>query len=418
MNFSLPAELLEATRLTKAGQLTEATAALQRMLGAGLPVNSVGLQARHSPPTKDGMGDGREMAQPWLAAPGNRMFSDGVENPVFRIKDKVLANSLLGFIDQPGPRRFRLPGGLGRRVPGPIPADLPNGAEFLAYTFSNQAGSRPYKLYVPSGYHGQSVPLIVMLHGCTQSPDDFAAGTRMNAAAEEHTCLVAYPGQTSSANMQKCWNWFSAADQQRDVGEPSLIAGITREVMRDYAIDRRRVYIAGFSAGGAAAAIMGDAYPDLYAAIGVHSGLACGAARDMPSAFAAMKGNAGFAPRHARTGPVASRVVPAIVFHGDKDTTVNPRNADSVVAQSGQGAVLRRRVETGQVAGGLAYSRMLHADASGETVIEQWVIHGAGHAWSGGSPAGSYTLPRGPDATGEMVRFFLEHPLPLSVHHK
>jgi poly(hydroxyalkanoate) depolymerase family esterase len=418
MNFSLPAKLLEATRLTKAGQLTEATAAFQRMLGAGLPVNSVSSEARHSPPTKDGMGDGGEMAQPRLAAPGNRMSSDGVENPVFRIKDKVMANSLLGLMDQAGPRRFRLPGGLGRRVPGSAPADLAKGAEFLAYTFSNQAGSRPYKLYVPSGYHGQSVPLIVMLHGCTQSPDDFAAGTRMNAAAEEHTCLIAYPGQTSSANTQKCWNWFNAADQQRDVGEPSLIAGITREVMRDYAIDRRRVYIAGFSAGGAAAAIMSDAYPDLYAAIGVHSGLACGAARDMPSAFAAMKGNAGLAPRHARTGPAASRVVPAIVFHGDRDTTVDPRNADSVVAQSGQGAVLGRRVETGQVAGGLTYSRMLHTDARGETVIEQWVIHGAGHAWSGGSPAGSYTLPRGPDATGEMVRFFLEHPLPLSVHHK
>jgi poly(hydroxyalkanoate) depolymerase family esterase len=290
---------------------------------------------------------------------------------------------------------------------------LPNGAEFLACTFRNQAGSRPYKLYVPSGYHGQSVPLIVMLHGCTQSPDDFAVGTRMNAAAEEYTCLVAYPGQTSSANTHKCWNWFSAADQQRDSGEPSLIAGITREVMRNYAIDPRYVYIAGLSAGGAAAAIMGDAYPDLYAAIAVHSGLACGAARDLPSAFAAMKGNGGPAPRNGHTAPAGlkPRVVPAIVFHGDKDTTVNPSNADAVVAQSGQGASLKRRVEKGQVAGGLAYSRILHADASGETVVEQWVIHGAGHAWSGGSPAGSYTLPQGPDATTEMVRFFLEHPL-------
>lgn len=424
MNFSRSAELLEATRLTKAGQLTEATAALQRMLGAGPSVNRLTAPGRHGPPTIDGMVDGPEMDQPKLAPQGNRMFSAGGENSAFRIQNKVfepaIANSFRGSIDQIGRRGFRLPGGSGHRAPTPIPAELPNGAEFLTCTFSNRAGSRPYKLYLPGGYHGQSAPLIVMLHGCTQSPDDFAAGTRMNVVAEEHTCLVAYPGQTSSANIQKCWNWFNAADQQRDAGEPSLIAGITREVMRDYSIDPRRVYIAGLSAGGAAAAIMGDAYPDLYAAIGVHSGLARGVARDMPSAFAAMQGNGSWVPRSGHTGPAGSkpRLVPAIVFHGDKDTTVNPRNADSVVAQSGQGASLGRRVEKGRVAGGLAYSRILHLDASGETVVEQWVIHGAGHAWSGGSPAGSYTLPQGPDATSEMVRFFLEHPLPPGMHHE
>jgi len=216
----------------------------------------------------------------------------------------------------------------------------------------------------------------------------------MNAAAEGHTCLVAYPGQTSSANMQKCWNWFSAADQQRDAGEPSLIAGITREVMLDYAIDPRRVYIAGLSAGGAAAAIMGDAYPDLYAAIGVHSGLlvvpraTCHLhSRRCRAAMAVRRRDA-----HLRVPRDRSASCPTIVFHGDKDTTVNPRNADLVVAQSSQGASLTRRVEKGQVAGGLAYSRMLHINASGETVAEQWVIHGAGHAWSGGSAAGSYTF--------------------------
>ena len=256
-----------------------------------------------------------------------------------------------------------------------------------------------------------------MLHGCTQSPDDFAAGTRMNAAAEESTCLVAYPGQTSSANLQKCWNWFSDGDQRRDGGEPSLIAGITREVMHDYAIDPQRVYVAGLSAGGAAAAIMGDAYPDLYAAIGVHSGLACGAARDMPSAFAAMqRGSDGFAPGAigaARPGS-QRRMVPAIVFHGDQDPTVNPRNGEAVVAQSAQGAALKLHAEAGQVPGGYAYHRTLHAEANGPTVIEQWVIHGAGHAWFGGSPTGSYTDPRGPDATGEMLRFFLEHRHPAA----
>jgi poly(hydroxyalkanoate) depolymerase family esterase len=244
-----------------------------------------------------------------------------------------------------------------------------------------------------------------MLHGCTQSPDDFAAGTRMNVVAEEHTCLVAYPAQAASANASKCWNWFSPRDQQRGGGEPSLIAGITRHIMRDYAVDPERVYVAGLSAGAAAAAIMGTTYPDLYAAIGVHSGLACGAASDLPSAFAAM--SQGDAPVR---GSGSRRMIPTIVFHGDRDSTVHPRNGDQVVAQSASAvAGLQTSVQRGRVPGGHAYSRTLHADARGQTVLEQWVVHGAGHAWSGGSTAGSYTDPRGPDAAREMLRFFLEH---------
>ena len=342
--------------------------------------------------------------------------------PVGRAKPAVkppLPEVLRNFLDQVSHGGFQLPGGgLAHPPATPVPIPVPDGAQFLAMTFNNEAGSRPYKLYVPSGYRGQPVPLIVMLHGCTQSPDDFAAGTRMNEAAEEHTCLIAYPGQTSAANMQKCWNWFSEADQQREAGEPSLIAGITREVMGDYAVDPRRVYVAGLSAGGAAAAVMADTYPELYAAIGVHSGLACGAARDLTSAFAAMQqGGEDFTQRvaDASASRVQLRVIPAIVFHGDLDSTVHPRNGDAVVAQSAQDAVVAARTEQGQVPGGHAYTRTLHTDARGQTVIEQWVIHGAGHAWFGGSTAGSYTDPRGPDATEAMVRFFLEHPHPATT---
>jgi poly(hydroxyalkanoate) depolymerase family esterase len=287
---------------------------------------------------------------------------------------------------------------------------LPDAARFLPRTFRGPAGSRNYKLYIPSSYHGQPVPLIVMLHGCTQSPDDFAAGTRMNVAAEATACLVAYPAQPANANPQKCWNWFNHADQQRDGAEPSLIAGITRAVMHDYAIDPARVFVAGLSAGGAAAAIMGDAYPDLFAAIGVHSGLACGAARDIPSAFAAMQRGADGVARSGR-----KRVVPAIVFHGERDTTVNPRNGEAVIVQSVAGVRLRTRVEAGRTPGGHAYTRTLHMHADGGTIMEKWIVHGAGHAWFGGSTDGSYTDPRGPDATGEMMRFFQEHPMEASI---
>jgi poly(hydroxyalkanoate) depolymerase family esterase len=227
----------------------------------------------------------------------------------------------------------------------------------------------------------------------------------MNELAEEQMFIVAYPAQPQSANPSKCWNWFSPADQRRDQGEPSLIAGITRQIMQDFAVDRERVYIAGLSAGGAAAAIMGSAYSDLYAAIGVHSGLACGSAKDVPSAFAAMRqgGSMGVASR------LGSAALPTIVFHGDRDTTVNPVNGDQVIAQSKASADFRGSVSRGETPSGVRYTRTIQADERGHPMLEQWVLHEVGHAWSGGSPAGSYTEPRGPDASREMMRFFLQH---------
>ncbi|CAM4131848.1 PHB depolymerase family esterase [Roseomonas mucosa] len=254
------------------------------------------------------------------------------------------------------------------------------------------------------------MPLLVMLHGCTQSAEDFAAGTRMNQLAEEKGFLVAYPAQSGSANMQRCWNWFRPGDQQRDAGEPGLIAGMAREILREDGADPSRVYVAGLSAGGAAAAILATRYPDLFAAAGVHSGLGCGAARDLPSALSAMRQGAAGLP--APPAGAGARLVPTIVFHADGDSTVNPRNGDQIIEQLQRSLPVdwRMRVEEGRVPNGHAWRRTLYADGSGRHPLEQWLVHGGGHAWSGGSPDGSYTDPKGPDASREMLRFFLEHP--------
>jgi poly(hydroxyalkanoate) depolymerase family esterase len=291
------------------------------------------------------------------------------------------------------------------------PREAKDKGKFLSASCTNHAGTRAYKIYVPSGYNGEPLPLVVMLHGCKQNPDDFAAGTGMNAVAEQNNCFVAYPAQVHAANGSNCWNWFQADDQRRDQGEPSIIADITRKVMRDYRVDPGRVYVAGLSAGGAMAAIMGARYPELYAAIGIHSGLPVGAARDLPSAFAAMQGGAAADKVHADAKPV-------IVFHGDRDTTVHPRNGDQALAQcstdfSGDCANQQRSadvtVEKGKVPNGRSYTRTMRRDSSGRTVAEQWLVHGAGHAWSGGSRKGSYTDPKGPNAAQEMLRFFYAH---------
>lgn len=283
--------------------------------------------------------------------------------------------------------------------------------EFLERSFAGTTGVRTYKVYVPAQHLAASsdpMPMVVMLHGCTQTPDDFAAGTQMNELADEHGFVVVYPAQSASANRQKCWNWFLVEDQQRDSGEPGIIAGITREVASMYRIDGRRIFVAGMSAGAAMAVILGATYPEIYAAVGAHSGLGYGAAHDLPSAFGAMRGGRGLAKsmRHVTT-------VPTIVFHGDGDHTVDASNAIAIVEQAtarhGR-ATLRMDVRIGTTPSGRTYRRTDYIDASDRIMAEHWTLHGAGHAWSGGSTAGSFTDPLGPDASREMIRFFYSLP--------
>jgi poly(hydroxyalkanoate) depolymerase family esterase len=286
--------------------------------------------------------------------------------------------------------------------------DVEDRGHFSTHAYSNAAGRRQYRLYVPAEAAGGPLPLIVMLHGCTQNADDFAAGTQMNALAERHRCLVAYPVQPQQANPSKCWNWFKPADQHRERGEPSLIAGITREIIATHNVDPARLYVAGMSAGGAMAAIMIAAYPELYAAAGVHSGLPARSAHDLPSALAAMKG--GKRPgeaRRAKQDTAASPQRPMIVFHGDADATVHIANATRLVqgfdARLNDGSE-RRRVDGRRAC---TVSRLVSRDGID---AELWTIHGAPHAWAGGNARGSYTDPVGPDASAEMLRFFLDHP--------
>lgn len=287
------------------------------------------------------------------------------------------------------------------------PQAAPAIGSFVSRQYTGPGGSRAYKLYTPATDAARKpMPLIVMLHGCKQNPDDFAAGTGMNALAEQHGFLVAYPEQTARANGANCWNWFNAADQTRDGAEPSIIAGIVREIAAVEAVDKQRVFVAGLSAGAAMAVILGVTHADVFAAIGAHSGLPHGAAHDVASAFAAMHGSA------RKVG--SALTVPTIVFHGDQDRTVVASNGDAIVAQAvaGQREVLHKKTLNGRTttdtrAGAREHERTVWVDDADRSRIEQWALHGGTHAWSGGSPAGSYTDVQGPDASAEMVRFFL-----------
>jgi poly(hydroxyalkanoate) depolymerase family esterase len=399
MNDQMKEAMAEATHLTRTGRLAEATALIQRTLGiisarAGIPDEPVVRVVEGTPPLLGPTIQGGVGASPEHASAFPAPLPQTPPPGAFQ-----RARSLHGSVRRGQPLR-----------PEVVTPSTHLEGKFVDGAYSNTAGTRSYKLYVPRSYTGQAVPLIIMLHGCTQNAVDFAAGTRMNMFAEVKTFLVAYPEQVSSANNSKCWNWFLPTNQQRDMGEPSLIAGITQQIMNSYHVDTNRVNVAGISAGGAMAVIMAATYPDLYAAIGVHSGLAYRAAHDVLSGFAAMRRGS------VKSAQQLTTAIPLIVFHGDRDTTVSPVNADHLLNQwlqatnceSGRSAH-STEVVRGQMTNGRAFTRSIYHDTSGHVIAEKWLVHQAGHAWSGGSTDVSFTDPKGPDASTELLRFFAEH---------
>jgi poly(hydroxyalkanoate) depolymerase family esterase len=297
--------------------------------------------------------------------------------------------------------------------PTGVPDSSAHTGRFLDQRFDADIGSLRYKLFVPRAYRGAPLPLIVMLHGCGQDANDFAYGTGMNELAEQFQCLIAYPEQSAGANSNKCWNWYEKAHHERGQGEPALIAGVTRKIIHEYAVDTSRVCVAGLSSGGAMAVICGRTYPDLFRAVGCHSGLAHGSARDRYGAMIAMRDGANMT---SLPSTKAAASLPIIVFHGDVDSTVHHTNGDGVVRQSvdaylarfghrRDASLLRSHEETGHI-GGRGFTRSVLHGPAGEVVVEQWTLHGTGHAWSGGTWRGSCTDTNGPDASKEMMRFF------------
>ena len=330
------------------------------------------------------------------------------------------------------PRRAALVGAALAAVSVAALPGLPPAAAAASFTSVTASDGRVYTLYVPSGYSSsRPAPLVLMLHGCTQDPDQFATGTRMNAVAEANGFLVAYPQQPSSAAPNACWRWYDTAQQQRSGSEVTSLVGVVRHVQGRYAVDAGRVYSAGLSAGGAMTAVLGATYPDVFAAIDVGSGLEYGAATDQSSGSLALS-NGGPDPVAAGQKAYAAmgaraRLMPTMIWHGTSDYVVQPKNADQLRTQwattndlavnsgTARGTVSATPTTTtrGQVAGGRAFTRETYVNsADGRTAVERYLVTGMGHAWSGGSSAGSYTDPQGPDESTLAWQFFAANPMP------
>lgn len=364
--------IAEAQRLVLSQRLSDATARIQEGLGLRAPSDaSAGPPDAFNGPTIELTAE--------LVEPAGDKTTATPPRPRSRPRFAAVPSTRSGWSAKPG-------------------LQVAQGAEFLSLVHEGPAGRRAYRLYVPAAKPEGPRPLLVMLHGCTQNPEDFARGTRMNEIAEEANILVAYPEQDRSANANLCWNWFEPAHQGGGAGEPAILAGIVEDIAGGHAVDRRRIFAAGLSAGGAMAAVLGSTRPDLFAAVGIHSGLPHGSARDVGSALAVMRSG-----KSAERGAVPS--VPAIVFHGARDATVHPANGERI---AGFGPTRQAEGETVTgTANGRAFTRTIRPRRGMNPAVEHWRIEGLGHAWSGGDAAGSHTDPLGPDASREMLRFFL-----------
>jgi poly(hydroxyalkanoate) depolymerase family esterase len=360
MSEDLAAAMRRATDLTRTGNLDAATQAILQALGQKAPTAASPGSPARPPQGRVGRGLGEVVA---------------------------------------GLRKARAPGagaGAGAEAGGPTPP----GASWAWRRHADRHGARDYRLYLPAS---APLGLILMLHGCTQGPDDFALGTGMNAVADRHRLAVAWPAQTAADNPSGCWNWFRPGDQGRDGGEPAILAGLTRALMAEFGLNRNAVFAAGLSAGGAMAALLGETHADLFAAVGIHSGLPAGAASDLPSAMAAMRGAAPV----GRSQAAQAAGVRTIVFHGTSDTVVHPSNAQRIADRARGAATGAAKILRG-VDGGRAWQRTIHSGEDGRHMVEVWQLDGAGHAWSGGNAKGSFADATGPDASARMVQFFLQ----------
>ncbi len=422
MSNKFAAAMRRAAKATRAFNVLGATRIIQRTLGAGM---LAGVSSRFRdktapvrPATGRKISDGVP-ALPVAGAGGEKQKKAGADNlpakpgsysSVPKRLRRPLGEVLETLRNATGlpVSMTRLPLASSGAISRSPEVSLPEGASFTSQSFACSAGTRDFKLYVPASAAEKPRGLIVMLHGCTQNPDDFAAGTNMNALAEVHGLLIAYPSQTRVSNASSCWNWFEGGHQLRDAGEPAIIAGLTRKVIQQFGINPEQVFVAGLSAGAAMSVIMGKTYPDVFSAVGVHSGLAYQSAGNVMSALSVMRGKKGA----SQFGKVQSPdemppTVRTIIFHGTADRTVHPSNAQRILEMAQRSTADQSIATISDSSNGRRFTRTVIEQDNGPALVESWLIDGAGHAWSGGNVSGSYTDAKGPDASTEMVRFFL-----------